>query len=49
MFENSTNFLQSELDYHRDRLRSARVVPRKDRPSRLARVRRAMTSRDNIR
>lgn len=48
MFENSTNFLQSELDYHRDRLRSARA-PRKDRPSRLARVRRAVTSHDHIR
>ena len=48
MFENSTNFLQSELDYHRDRLRSA-VSPRKDRPSRLARVRRAMTHHDHIR
>ena len=48
MFENSTNFLQSELDYHRDRLRSA-ATPRKDRPSRLTRVRRAITSHDHIR
>lgn len=48
MFENSTNFLQSELEYHRARLRSA-VAPRKNRPSRLSRVRRAMTNLDHIR
>ena len=47
MFEYTSPFLQSELEYRRDRLRST-VVPRKDRPSRLARVRRAMTH-DHIR
>ncbi|MCW2843252.1 MAG: hypothetical protein JWN22_1168 [Nocardioides sp.] len=47
MFENSNPFLQSEMDYRHDRIRSS-VVKRKNRHPRFPRVRRA-TSTDTVR
>lgn len=40
MFENSNFFLQSEVDYRQDRIRSS-VVKRKNRHLRFPRVRRS--------
>ena len=48
MIENSNAFLQSELDYRRDRLRAS-AAPRKNRHSRLSRVRRAVSFGNDIR
>jgi hypothetical protein len=48
MFENSNPFLQPELDYRRDRIRS-NVVIRKNRHVRNPFVRRPAESSDNAR
>jgi hypothetical protein len=48
MFENANPFLQSELDYRRDRIRSS-VVQRKNRRVRNPFVRRPAESSDNAR
>jgi hypothetical protein len=47
MFENSNPFVQSELNYRQDRIRSS-VVKRKNRHPRFPRVRRA-ESTDTVR
>jgi hypothetical protein len=47
MYESYNPFLQSEIDYRRDRLRAS-AVPRKNRHPRFPRVRRAVST-DNIR
>jgi hypothetical protein len=48
MFENSNPFLQPEMDYRRDRIRS-NVVQRKNRHVRKPFVRRPAESSDNAR